>query len=95
LFDTTEEDTDSESDTSSVLHESEPYVKVSDFSQPFVPHSVACPRFAFLGISGVNANSDDETSVLENIQKFIDEDMWQLFAKQIYTLTNFWHQILI
>jgi len=28
--------------------------KVSDFSQPFVPHSVARPRFAFFGASGVN-----------------------------------------
>jgi len=35
-FDTSEEDTDSESDTSSVVHESEPYEKVSDFSQTFV-----------------------------------------------------------
>jgi hypothetical protein len=85
LFDTIEEDTDSESDTSSVVHESEPYEKVSDFSQRFVPHGMARPRFAFLGVSGVNANFDDETSVLECFQKFIDEDMWQLFAEQTNT----------
>ena len=70
-FDTSEEDTDSESDTSSVVHESEPYEKVSDFSQPFVPHSVAHPRFAFLGVSGVNVDFDDEINVLECFQKFI------------------------
>jgi len=35
-FDTSEEETDSESDTSSVVHESEQYEKVSHFSQPFV-----------------------------------------------------------
>jgi hypothetical protein len=57
---------------------------VSDFSQHFVPHDVVNPRFAFLG--GVNLDFDDETSVLECFQKFIDEDMWQLFAKQ----TNTW-----
>jgi hypothetical protein len=60
---------------------------VSDFLQPSVPHGVARPRFAFLGVSGVNADFDDETSVLECFQRFIDEDMWQLFAEQtnIYT----------
>jgi len=47
LFDTSEEDTDSELDTSSAVHESEPYEKVSDFSQPFVPHGVARPRLHF------------------------------------------------
>ena len=48
---------------------------MSDFSQPFVPHSMARPRFAFLNISGVNVDSDDEINVLECFQKFIDEDM--------------------
>ena len=75
MFDTSEEDTDSELDTSSVVHESEPCEKVSDFLQPFVPHGMEHPRFAFLSVSGVNANFDDETSVLECFQKFIDEDM--------------------
>ena len=74
MFDTSEEDTDSESDTSSVVHESELYEKVPDFSQPFVPYGVAHPRFAFLGVSGVNVDFDDETSVLECFQKFSDED---------------------
>jgi hypothetical protein len=55
---------------------------VSDFSQPFVPHRMVHPRFAFLGVSGVNVDLDDETSVLECFHKFIDEDMWQLFAEQ-------------
>ena len=64
------------------MHESEPCEEVSDFSQTFVPHGVARPRFAFLGVSGVNVDFDDETSVLECFQKFIDEDMWQLFAEQ-------------
>ena len=36
------------------MHESEPYEKVSDFSQPFVPRGVTRPRFAFLGAGGVN-----------------------------------------
>jgi len=80
LFDTSEEDTDAESDTSSVVHETGPYEKVSDLSQPFVLHGVARSRFAFLGVSGVNADFDDETSVLECFQKFIEEDKWQLFA---------------
>jgi hypothetical protein len=48
---------------------------VSDFVQPFVPHGVALLRFAFLGLSGVNVDFDDETSVLECFQKFIGEDM--------------------
>jgi len=81
-FDTSEEDSDRDSNTSSVVHESEPYEKVSDFSQPFVPHSVARPRFALLGASGVNVAFDVEINVLECFQKFIDEDMWQLFAEQ-------------
>jgi len=37
----------------------------------------------------------DEINVLKCFQKFIDEDMWQLFAEQIYTPNNFWQQILI
>jgi hypothetical protein len=73
-FDTSEED----SDTSSVVRESETYEEVR-FSQTFVPHSVARPRFAFLGVSGVNVDFDDETSVLECFQKCTDEDMWQFF----------------
>jgi len=54
---------------------------MSDFSQRFVPHGVARPRFAFLDVSGVNVDSDDEI-VLGCFQKFIDEDMWHLFAEQ-------------
>jgi len=96
-FDTSEEDSERDSDTSSVVHGNVPYEEVSDFLQTFVPHGVARPRFAFLGVSGVNVDFDDETSVLECFQKFIDEDMWQLFAEQtnIYMPTNFWQQILI
>jgi hypothetical protein len=55
------------------------YEKVSDFSQPFVPHGVACPRFAFQDVG------DDETSVLECFEKFSDEDTWHLFAEQTNT----------
>ena len=86
-FDTSEEDSEGDSDTRTIVHESEPYEEVSDFLQPFVPHCVARPRFAFLSVSGVNVEFDDEISVLECFQKFIDEDMWQLFAEQtnIYT----------
>jgi len=86
-FDTSDKVSDRDSDTSSVVHESEPYEKVSDFLQPFVPHGVAHPRFAFLGASGVNVDFDDEINVLECFQKFVDEDMWHLFAEQtnIYT----------
>jgi hypothetical protein len=62
-FDTSDEDSERDSDTSTVVHESEPYKEVPDFSQTFVPHGVARPRFAFLGVSGVNVNFDDETSV--------------------------------
>jgi hypothetical protein len=43
--------------------------------QPFVPHGVERPRFSFLGVSGVNVDFDDETSVLEHFQEFIDEEM--------------------
>jgi len=59
-FDTSEEDSDRDSDTNSVVHGSEPYEEVSDFLQPFVPHGVERPRFAFLGVSGVNVDFDDE-----------------------------------
>jgi hypothetical protein len=82
LFDTSEEDTDRDSDTSSIVHESESSDEVSDFSQHFVPHSVARRRFAFLGVSGVNVDFDDEINVLDCFQKFNDENMWQLFAEQ-------------
>jgi hypothetical protein len=61
---------------------------MSDFSQPFAPHSVARPRFAFIGVSGVNVDCDDEISVLECFQKFIYEDMWQLFAEQTNVYAN-------
>ena len=64
-IDTSEEDSESESDTSSVVHESELYEEVSDFSPHFVPHGVASPRFAFIGSRGVNVDFDDETDVLE------------------------------
>jgi len=57
LFGTSEEDSDSESNTSNVVHESEPYEELSYFSHPFVPHIVAHPRFAFLGVSGMNVVS--------------------------------------
>jgi hypothetical protein len=81
-FDTSEEDSERDSDTSSVVHGSVLCEEVSDFSQTFVPHGVTRPRLAFLSVSGVNVDFDDETSVLECFQKFIDEDMWQLFAEQ-------------
>jgi hypothetical protein len=50
--DTREDDSDSESDTGSVVCESELQEEVSDLTQPFVPHSVECPRFSFLVVSG-------------------------------------------
>jgi hypothetical protein len=52
------------------VYESEPDEEGSDLTQPFVPHSVACPRSAFLSVKRVNVASDDETSVLECFQKF-------------------------
>jgi hypothetical protein len=55
---------------------------------------VARPKFAFLSVSGVNVDIDNEISVLKCFRKFIDEDMWQ-FAEQIYVPTNFWQQIPI
>jgi len=89
LFDASEEDSsDSELETCSVVHESELYEEVSDFSQPFVPHGMARPRFAFLGVSGVYVDFDDETSILECFQKFINEDTWQLFAEQTNIYSN-------
>jgi len=74
-FDTSEEDSEGDSDTISVVYESLSYEEVSDFSQPLVSHGVARPRFAFLGVSGVNVDFDYEINVLECFQKFIDEDM--------------------
>jgi hypothetical protein len=74
-LDTSEEDSERDSNTSSVVHESEPNEEVSDFSQRFVPHGVARPRFTFLGVSGVNVDFDDEINVLECFQKFTEEDM--------------------
>jgi hypothetical protein len=90
-FDTCEEDSDSESDTGSVVHESELEEEVSGLMQPFVPQSVECPRFSFLGVSGVTVDFDDETSVLECFQEFIDEEMWQLFADKYIHQPIFWH----
>jgi len=87
-FDTSEEDSDGDSDTSSVVNESVSYEEVSDFSHPFVPHGVVRPRFAFLGVSGVNVDFDDEINVVECFQKFFDEDMWQLFAEQTNIYAN-------
>jgi hypothetical protein len=87
-FDTSEEDSDRDSDTSSVVHESEPHEEVLDFLQPSVPHGVACTRFAFLGVSGVNVDFDDEINIVECFQKFIDEDMCQLFAEQTNIYAN-------
>jgi hypothetical protein len=81
-FGTCEEDSDSELDTGSVVHESELEEKVSDLVQPVVPHGVECRRFSFLVVSGVTVDFYDETSVLECFQKFTDEEMWQLFAEQ-------------
>jgi len=90
-----EDSSDIELEASSVVHKSELYEEVSHFSQPLVPHDMACPRFTFLGFSGVNVDFDDETSILECFQKFIDEDMWQLFAEQTNIYSNFWQQIQI
>ena len=70
------------------MHESEPNKEVSDLTQPFVPHSVACPRSAFLCVKRVNVDFDDETSLPECFQKFNDKDMWQLFAEQTNIYTN-------
>ena len=81
-FDTSEEDSDGDSDTGNVANESVSYEEVSHFSQPLVPHGVARPRFAFLGVSGANVDFDDEINILECFLKFTDEDMWQTFAEQ-------------
>jgi len=70
------------------VNESVSYEEVSDFLHPFVPHGVARSRFAFLGVCGVNVDFDDEINVLECFQKFIDEDMWQLFAEQTNIYAN-------
>jgi hypothetical protein len=87
-FDTSEEDIDRDSDTSSVVYESEPYEEVSYFSQPFVPQGLGLPRFAFLRVCGVNVDFDGEINVLECFQEFIDDDMWQLFAEQTNIHSN-------
>ena len=42
----------------------------------------------FFSVSGVNVDFDDEIHVLECFQKFIDEDMWQLFAEQTNIYAN-------
>jgi len=81
------------------VHESEPREVVSDVSQPFVPHGVAHPRFAFLGVSGVNVDFDDEVNVLESLNVFRSLLMKIcgscLLNQQIYMPTNFWQQIII
>jgi hypothetical protein len=91
FFNTCAEDSDSELDTGSVVREGESEEEVSDLTQPFVPHSVEHPRVSFLGVNGVIVDFDDETRVLECYQKFIDEEMWQLFGEQsnTYMPTNF------
>ena len=53
LFVTSEEDSDSESYTSNVVHENEPHEELSYFWHSFLPHSVVRPRLAFLGVSGM------------------------------------------
>jgi hypothetical protein len=53
-------------------------VRESEPDQPFIPHGVVRPRFAFLDVSEVNVNFGDEIGVLECFQKFMDEDMWHL-----------------
>jgi hypothetical protein len=87
-FDTRQEDLDSELDTSSVLHESELYEEVSDFSQPFVSYGMACQRFSFLSVREMNVDFDKEISVVECLQKFNDEETWQLFAEQTNIYAN-------
>ena len=95
-FDTSEEDSDRDSDTSSVVNESVLYEEVSDFSQPFVPHGVARPRFAFLSVSGVNVDFDDEISFLELFRSLLMKICGScLLNKQTCMPTNFWQQILI
>jgi hypothetical protein len=87
-FDTSEEGTDRDSDTTTVVHEIEPYEEVSVFSQSFVPLGLARPRFAFLRVCGVNVDFDGEINVLECFQEFTDDDMWQLFAEQTIIHAN-------
>ena len=62
--------------------------EVSNFLPSFVPHSLASPRFAFLGSSGVSIDFDNQSCVLECFQKFIDEDVSQLFAGQTNMYAN-------
>jgi hypothetical protein len=52
--------------------ESESEKEVSALMQPSVPHGMERPRFSVLGVSGVSVDFDDEASVLECFQKFID-----------------------
>lgn len=87
-FDTGEEDSDSELDTGSIVCESEWDEEASDLTQPFVCHGVEHPRFAFVGVSGLIVKFDDKTSVLACFQKFVNEEMWQLFAEQINIYTD-------
>jgi len=87
-FDTSEEGSDGDSDTSSAVNGSVYYEKVSDFSQRFIPHGVARPRVVFLGVSGVNVDFDNEINVLGCFHKFNDEDMWQLLAEQTNIYAN-------
>jgi hypothetical protein len=87
-FDRSEEVSDSDSDTSSVVRESELYEEISDISQHFVPQGVPRPRLAFIGVSGVNVDCDDKISFLEYFRKFIDEDIWQLFAEKRNVYAN-------
>jgi hypothetical protein len=49
---------------------------------------MACPRFAFIGVRGVNVDLMMRLSVMECFQKFIDEDTWQLFAEQTNIYAN-------
>ena len=80
--DTRKEDSEGDSDTSSIVHESEQNKEVSDSWQSSVPNGVERQRFEFHGESGVNVDFDDGIGVLQCFQKFIDEDMWKLFAEQ-------------
>jgi len=91
-----EEDSDGDSDTSSVVNESVSYEEVSDFLHLFVPHGVVRTRFAFLGVSGVNVDFDDEISFLELFRSLLMKICGScLLNKQTCMPTNFWQQILI
>jgi hypothetical protein len=78
------------------VHESELYEEMSDFSQPFVPHSVARPRFALLGVSGVNVDLTMKPVFWNVFRSLLIKICGScLLNKQIYTPTNFWQQVLI